>query len=225
MSLFVTGTDTGCGKTFVSAALLRRLGGAGIRALGMKPVATGAQRTPDGLVNDDVEALRLASNVSAPSAICNPYLFEPPCSPHIAAAKAGVVIDPAIIIDAYRECERRADVVIVEGVGGWMVPLSERLMVADLACELGLPTLLIVGVRLGCINHALLTANAIAAVGVPCLGWLANVMDDELYAVEEVIDTLKRRVSAPLLGVIDNRDQQALDGLAQELTAVARRAG
>jgi len=225
MSLFVTGTDTGCGKTFVSAALLGRLGRAGVRALGMKPVATGAHRGPEGLVNEDVETLRLASNVSAPSTMRNPYLFEPPCSPHIAAAHAGVAIDIAAIVEAYRECVHRADVVIVEGVGGWLVPLSERLTVADLARALDLPTLLIVGIRLGCINHALLTASAMAESGVPFLGWLANVMDDELYAVDDVIGSLERRIPAPLLGVIDTRDQQALDGLAHELASRAHRSG
>lgn len=215
----MTGTDTGCGKTFVSAALLRCLGKTGVRALGMKPVATGAQRGPHGLLNDDVETLRLASNVKAPATLRNPYLFEPPCSPHIAAAQAGVVIDIATIVSAYRDCRRYADVVVVEGVGGWLVPLTDRLTVADLAQALGIPVLLVVGVRLGCINHALLTAHAMGTSGAPCMGWVANVLDDEQYAVDEVIGSLTQRMAAPLLGVIDAHDHQALDGVAHEIAS------
>ncbi|MCB1747217.1 MAG: dethiobiotin synthase [Gammaproteobacteria bacterium] len=217
MNLFVTGTDTGCGKTFVTAALLRHLARRGTRALGMKPIASGAERTADGLVNEDVAALVAAANVAAPPAIVNPYLFEPPASPHIAAAASGAVVDLAVIAEAYAACRAAAEVVLVEGVGGWQVPLAEDVDLADLVRALGLPVLLVVGIRLGCINHALLSIAAIAEAGVVCHGWVANVLEPDLYAREAVVETLARRIPAPLLATIENGDTGSLDALAASL--------
>ncbi|MEX2482329.1 MAG: dethiobiotin synthase [Gammaproteobacteria bacterium] len=219
MSVFITGTDTGCGKTFVSATLLERLNRRGLRTLGMKPVATGATRGAGRLINDDVDTLDRASSISAPATARNPYLFEPPCSPHIAAAHAGTTIELPAILAAFDDCQRRADIVVVEGVGGWLVPLSDQVSVADLARALHLPVVLVVAVRLGCINHALLTASAIAATGVEFMGWLANVIEADLYAPSAVIETLERRIPAPLLGKLDRHDCSALDDLAQMVVA------
>ena len=176
MSLFVTGTDTGCGKTRVSCALLRALSRDGTSAAGMKPVATGAAYVDGQLVNDDVEALRAASSTMIPQQDMNPYTFEPPCSPHIAAGTVPTRIDLDRIVRAYAACRERADVVVVEGVGGWSVPLGDDLWLADLVKALELPVLLVVGVKLGCINHAVLTARAIARAKRPLIGWVANIL-------------------------------------------------
>jgi dethiobiotin synthetase len=211
MSIFVTGTDTNCGKTYISCTMLRALGAHGSRALGMKPVASGAESINGALVNDDVEALALASNVAVAPEIRNPYLFAAPASPHIAAAHAGAAIDLHTILTAYEACANAADFVVVEGVGGWQVPLNETLDVADLAIALQLPVLLVVAIKLGCINHALLTAAAIARTQLPFCGWVANLVEDDLFAREKVIQTLETRLSAPLLAVVDWHQPNALE--------------
>lgn len=203
MSLFITGTDTGCGKTRVSCALLRALALEGISAVGMKPVATGAALIDGALVNEDVEALRAASSETILSEDMNPYIFEPPCSPHIAAAEVSVRIDRDRIVRAYAACSERAEVVVVEGVGGWRVPLGEDLWLADLVEALDLPVLLVVGVKLGCINHAVLTAQAIERAERPLIGWVANILEPSLFALEDVIATLSAHIPAPRFAVID----------------------
>lgn len=203
MPLFVTGTDTGCGKTVVSCALLRALARMDIRAIGMKPVATGAKRDGERLINEDVEALRAASSTSLPPAITNPYIFEPPCSPHIAAAQAGTPIELDRIATAYKACIEKADEVVVEGVGGWCVPLGNDLWLDELPRALELPVLLVVGVKLGCINHAVLTAQAIERSGARLFGWVANVLEPSLFELETVIETLTAHIPAPRLAVLD----------------------
>jgi dethiobiotin synthetase len=223
MSLFVTGTDTGCGKTRVSAALLRACAEAGLRAVGMKPVATGAVPVNGRLVNEDVEALMAAANVAVPPGIVCPYLFEPPCSPHIAAASAGVRIDPDLIVAAFRQCQALADVVIVEGVGGWCVPVAEDLWIEDIARALGLPLLLVVGVRLGCINHAVLSARAIAGARQPLAGWIANLLEPGLHAPEAVLATLERSIPAPRAGTLEWAPEGDIEASARALAPVARR--
>jgi dethiobiotin synthetase len=198
---FVTGTDTGVGKTFACCALLHALRNRGVRAVGMKPVAAGTDATGR---NDDVELLRAASAVQAPRELVNPYLFEPAIAPHIAAAEIGCAIDIAHIVAAYAAlCELAdADAILVEGVGGFCVPLSAHTDTADLAARLDLPVILVVGMRLGCMNHALLTEQAIAARGLKLYGWIANRIDPQMARFEENLAALKERIGAPLLGVI-----------------------
>jgi len=196
---FVTGTDTDVGKTFVCCALLHVLKGKGVKAIGMKPVAAGTN--VDG-TNDDVERLIAASGVHTPRELINPYLFRPAIAPHIAAAEAGRPIDIGHIVSAFNGLCAMADAVLVEGVGGFCVPLGPSCDTADLAEELGLPLILVVGMRLGCINHALLSQQAITARGLKLAGWVANCIDPEMSRFEENLAALKQRISAPLLGVI-----------------------
>ena len=196
---FVTGTDTEVGKTFVSSALLHLLRNNGVKALGMKPVAAGTDAEGK---NDDVESLIAASGVHAPRELINPYLFQPAIAPHIAAAAAGRNIDVAPIVASFNTLRELADAVLVEGVGGFCVPLGPSLDTADLAEQLGLPVILVVGLRLGCINHALLTQQGIAARGLTLAGWIANGIDPEMSCLEENLSALKDRITAPLLGVI-----------------------
>ena len=225
MSLFVTGTDTGCGKTRVSCALLRALAIEGIPATGMKPVATGAIHVDGRLVNDDVEALRAASGMRVPLEDMNPYTFEPPCSPHIAARAAATQIDLDRILRAYANCRERADVVVVEGVGGWRVPLGDELWLENLVEALDLPVLLVVGVKLGCINHAVLTAEAINSAKRPLLGWVANILEPSLFAMEHIIQTLTTHLPAPRFAVIDWTADANPNALAPSLSALAHELG
>ena len=200
---FVTGTDTGVGKTLICCALLHGFAALGKSVIGMKPVAAGAAHGPAGMVNDDVALLRAASNVDAPLALVNPYCFEPPIAPHLAAEQAGAAIDLATIVSAYRRLAAIADIAIVEGVGGFCVPLNAGEDSADLAQRLGLPVILVVGLRLGCLNHALLTAHSIRAQGLTLAGWIANRVDPAMAAAERNVAALAERLAAPLLGVIE----------------------
>jgi dethiobiotin synthetase len=201
---FVTGTDTGVGKTVASVALLDALAAAGRRAVGMKPVASGCRPTETGWRNEDAEAL-LAASVPVPAyADVNPYAFADPIAPHVAAADAGVRITLDPLRSAFGRLAAQADVVVVEGVGGWMAPLADDLMQADLARALGLPVVLVVGLRLGAINHALLTARAILADGCVLAGWIANRIDPQMARAEATLDCLRARLPAPLLGVLDH---------------------
>jgi dethiobiotin synthetase len=205
LRLFVTGTDTGVGKTLAACALLHRLRTRGLRALGMKPVAAGVQPSPDGPINPDVVALYQASSFRAPLNEVNPYSFEPAIAPHIAAAAAGVRIELDRIVQAFIALRQRADSIVVEGVGGFLVPLNDREDAADLAVALALPVVLVVGMRLGCLNHALLTQQAVAARSLRLCGWIANSIDPHMARFEQNLQALRERVAAPLLGVIPNR--------------------
>lgn len=196
---FVTGTDTGVGKTLVAAALIHRFAMAGQRVTGMKPVAAGTE--PDGS-NEDVRALRAAGNVTVAPEDFNPYLFAPAIAPHLATAELGRTIELDRIVRAFQALAARAEVVVVEGAGGFYVPLNAREDMADLARMLRLPVLLVVGMRLGCLNHALLTAAAIEARGLTLAGWVANCIDPAMARLEANIDTLRRRIAAPCLGVV-----------------------
>lgn len=200
--LFITGTDTGVGKTLIAAALLRALASRGVRAVGMKPVAAGCAPTAHGLRNEDATILAGASNVEAPIDLINPYRFEPAIAPHIAAAQAGVTISVARIGDAYAALSAMAHWVVVEGAGGILVPLNDHEDFADLAGLLALPVLLVVGMRLGCLNHALLTAQAIRDRGLRLSGWVANCLEATMPALEENVQALRRRLRAPLLGTV-----------------------
>lgn len=199
---FITGTDTGVGKTRAALGLIEAWRRRGFTAAGMKPVATGCLPETEGLRNDDAQRLRAQSSVPLPYEWVNPYAFEPPVSPHIAAAEAGVRIELAHIERCFAEIAQRADVVVVEGIGGWLVPLDERHTTADMARVLGLPLILVVGVRLGCLNHALLTCEQIRARGIPLAAWAANVIDAGCLRIPQIIATLESRLPAPLLGVI-----------------------
>ena len=196
---FITGTDTEVGKTFVTSALLLLLKGRGIKAVGMKPIAAG---TNEKGRNEDVEALIAASGVEAPRELVNPYLFHPAIAPHIAASEEGRTIDIDRILDSFDTLRGLADAVLVEGVGGFCVPLGPHSDTADLAEQLGLPIILVVGMRLGCINHALLTQQAIAARGLKLAGWIANRIDPAMSRFDENLAALQTRINAPLLGII-----------------------
>jgi dethiobiotin synthetase len=201
---FVTGTDTGVGKTLIACSLLRAFAARGFRAVGMKPVASGAVAGGNGLVHDDVERLIAAGNVTAPRDHVNPYCFAPPIAPHIAAAEAGMKIDLDHIGRCFNALTERADVVIVEGVGGFRVPLGPGADTAQLAARLALPVVLVVAMRLGCLNHALLTAEAIAGRGLVLAGWVANHLDPRMAAADENVRALETLVAAPLLPRIAN---------------------
>lgn len=204
MSYFVTGTDTGVGKTLVSCALLHAFSARGKRVAGFKPVAAGCD---DDDHNEDAKLLRAASTVQATYGQINPYCFHRPIAPHLAARHAGVNIEFPRIMASYRELAGQADEVIVEGAGGFCVPLNDRQTSADLAKQLGLPVILVVGMRLGCLNHALLTMHAIAHYQLECAGWVANVLDAGMPALQENIQALRERIAAPLLGVIPCQPQ------------------
>ena len=195
---FVTGTDTGVGKTLVACALLRALASTGRSVIGMKPVAAGSEEGRWA----DVDALTGAGSVAAPANLVNLYAFEPAIAPHIAAASEGERIDIETIARAYEELSRRAQIVVVEGVGGLLVPLNEQHTAADLARRLALPVVLVVGMRLGCLNHALLTSAQIEAAGLRCAGWVANCITRDMEQLSANIDSLKDRLDFPLLGVV-----------------------
>jgi len=197
---FVTGTDTGVGKTLVSAALLRRFAAAGRRVAGMKPVASGAIATTQGLRSEDALILLRESSPHAAYEHVNPYALEPPIAPHLAALAAGVTIDVVRIEAAFRALAAAADLVVVEGVGGWRVPLGPDLDVAGLAARLGLPVILVVGLRLGCLNHAIMTAEAIHATGLRLAGWVGTGIEPGFAAVEGNLATLHAALRAPCLG-------------------------
>ncbi len=206
-SYFVVGTDTNAGKTYIASALLRYFAAKGVKAVGMKPVASGCELSEHGiwqgqLVNDDVVALYEAGNVHAVLELINPYHFAPAIAPHIAAGKVGVEIDMDLIVRSYHTLAEMADVVVVEGAGGFFVPLNDQQMLADLAVELNLPIILVVGMRLGCINHALLTVEAIKARGLELAGWVANQIEPDMPMFDENLASLQQRIEAPCLGVV-----------------------
>ena len=199
---FVTGTDTEIGKTWVSCGLLTALAQQGQRVLGMKPIASGCQRTVEGLRSDDALYLQAASSITAPYHDINPYALEPAIAPHIAAREAGITIDFEQIRATAERLAGKVDHLVVEGVGGWRVPLGNDGDVAALAGMLGLPMILTVGVRLGCINHALLSAEAIQSDGLILAGWVANLIEPATQRLEDNLQTLRQRIKAPCLGVI-----------------------
>lgn len=200
--VFVTGTDTGVGKTHTAVSLVVALRSAGHRVGVMKPVAAGVIETNHGPRNEDAVALAAASAQPVEYDFLNPYLFEEPIAPHIAAEDARVAIDPALVAGAYAELASRSDVMVVEGAGGWLVPIDDRRTVADVAAAIGLPVLLVVGMRLGCLNHALLSAEAIASRGLTLVGWVANCIDPEMRKLDRNIAALEHRLAAPLVATL-----------------------
>ena len=199
---FVTGTDTGVGKTLVSVALLTALARTGRRVVGMKPVASGCDATPLGLRSADAEALRAAANVTADYEDINPYALAVPTAPHLAAAATGVQIEIAAIRAHYARLAAHADDVVVEGIGGWLVPINRTQTMADVARALELPVILVVGMRLGCLNHALLTQRAITASGCRLVAWVANRVDSG--APEGYVEALNDHLAAPCLGILSS---------------------
>lgn len=202
-SYFVVGTDTNVGKTYVASGLIQHFVDAGHQTIGMKPIASGcAQNAQGALVNEDVLALSAVSNVQAPLDLINPYQFSPAIAPHLAAEQAGVSIQSDVILQAYQQLSTMADVVIVEGAGGFLVPINAHETLADLATQFNLPIILVVGMRLGCINHALLTVEAIQARGLTLAGWVANQIDPDMQMFEENLISLQQRITAPRLSVV-----------------------
>ena len=215
--VFVTGTDTDCGKTAISLGLMAAWQARGHRVLGMKPVATGCDPSPAGLRNGDALRLQAQGSTAAPYDLVNPYAFEPPIAPHIAAGQAGVEIESGPIAEAYRALAAASDRVVVEGVGGWRVPLSTSLSVSDLPQVLDLPVILVVGLKLGCLNHALLTAESIRTRGCTLAGWVGNGIDPEMQSRDENLASLAALIQAPCLGVVPWLSQPAPDTLAKLL--------
>ncbi|TDF61947.1 dethiobiotin synthase [Cupriavidus sp. L7L] len=203
IACFVTGTDTGVGKTHACAALLHALRAAGCASVGMKPVASGSEWRNGHWHNDDVAALRAAGSVDVPPDLTCPFLLRTPCSPHLAAAAEGARITPEPIRAAFAALRAQAGAVVVEGVGGFQVPLATGPAcwdTADLAVMLDLPVVLVVGIRLGCLNHAALTAAAVRARGLRLAGWIANRIDPDMALAGENIATLRESLGAPCLG-------------------------
>lgn len=202
-SYFIIGTDTNVGKTYIASLLIQQFVAAGYQTVGMKPIASGCAFDAKGeLINDDVQALNVASNVSAPLNLINPYHFSPAIAPHIAAELAGISMQIELIQQAYAQLTELADVVIVEGAGGFFVPINATQTLADVAVQLQIPIILVIGIKLGCINHALLTIEAIQARGLILAGWVANQIEPEMPMFEENLSSLTQRIAAPCLGVV-----------------------
>jgi len=201
-AFFITGTDTEVGKTFATCALLHAFRARGLKVVGMKPVAAGSELVDGRWINEDVERLRTASSFEPAPELLNPYCLKAAVAPHIAAAQEGVELEPAPILAALAALRQQADVVLVEGAGGFRVPFGATYDSAELARDLGLPIILVVGMRLGCINHALLTAEAVAARGLPLAGWIANQVDPAMLRFAANVETLKARLPTPLLGIL-----------------------
>lgn len=202
---FVTGTDTEVGKTVISVGLIHALQQQGYRVSAMKPVASGCEQTDDGLRNEDALALQQAANVKAAYEVMNPYAFLPAIAPHIAAEQEGVKVDLDTLYQHFEQLQQMSDAIVVEGAGGWLVPLNKTESIADFAVKLQLPVVLVVAIKLGCINHALLTAEIIRAKGLKLAGWVAN---DFLGDVEHtaIIQSIAARIDAPCLGVVPRLD-------------------
>jgi dethiobiotin synthetase len=221
-SLFITGTDTGVGKTLVTAALLRVLREGSHRVAGMKPIAAGSMTGPEGLANDDALLLQAESSTRHPYGDINPWLFEPAIAPHIAAAEAGIAIDLARIATAHARLAAAADVVLAEGAGGFLVPLDAHRSCAEIPVLLRMDVILVVGLRLGCLNHAFLTAEAIAARGLALAGWVGNHIDPGFARMRENVDTLKARIAAPCLGIVPHMPEPDFAAAAARLGEASR---
>ncbi len=215
--LFVTGTDTEVGKTEVTLGLMTALRASGSTVLGMKPVASGCKETAEGLRNSD--ALRISSVASNEVAyeLINPFAFEPAVAPHLAAAQASTKISFGVVVDAFTMLSEKSDITLVEGVGGWRVPLGPEGDLSDLAKMLGLPVILVVGLRLGCINHALLTVESIERKGLKLAGWVANGLDPGMVLSDENIATLRDSIAAPCLGMVPWMENPTPEAVASRL--------
>ncbi len=218
---FITGTDTGVGKTWVTLALMKAMQNKGKVVVGMKPVASGCEKTSEGLRNDDAVKI-LQQSSKRPSQTLdyktvNPYAFEHAVAPHIAAGLAGVKIDIEKIADDFYLLKEDTDCVLVEGIGGWCVPLGSEDMLADMVNRLDLQVILVIGLRLGCINHALSTVRAIQADGVNLCAWMTCQLDPDYACLEETMMTLQARISAPFLGNLPYMEKFDLEILASHI--------
>lgn len=217
VNLFVTGTDTGAGKTWATLGLMARLQGQGLRVNGMKPVASGSAGPAGRLRNADATLIQARSSRRVRYALVNPYAFAEPIAPHIAAAKAGVSVDPQVLDQAFHALAAGMDAVIVEGAGGWRSPLAADLQASDLTRRWGLSVVLVVGLRLGCINHALLTAESIQAAGLPLAGWLGNRLRRNYQEAPATLDCLRERIPAPFLGALPRLARLAPEALGDAI--------
>lgn len=215
--IFVTGTDTEVGKTRISTGLMAVLQQQGFKTAGMKPIASGCEWMDGQWKNEDALAMIAQSNVSLPYSTANPFAFEPAIAPHIAAEQAKIKVSLPQIKQQFEVIKAEADAVVVEGAGGWLVPINEQKTMADLAVELNLPVVLVVAVKLGCINHALLSVEAIKQRGLTLVGWVANHLNQQNESAE-IIATLEQYIDAPCLGIVPELSpgQSAADYLCQE---------
>ena len=215
---FVTGTDTGVGKTVLSVGLVQALQKQGKIVAAMKPVASGCERAPSGWINADALRLQEQSSLEQPYEQVNPYAFAPPIAPHLAAGFAGVSIQIPVIERVYRLLADQADAVVVEGVGGWLVPINANQTMADVAVALELSVILVVGIRLGCLNHALLTAGAVQGAGLKLAGWVANRLEVDCLNQDHIVQSLSDRLGAPLLAdVAYQPDRRLLERRARQI--------
>ena len=203
---FITGTDTEVGKTFISVALVSLLQQQGYKTVGMKPIASGCEWLDGQWKNEDALALIKQSQTDLAYSLINPYAFEPAIAPHLAAKQVGETISLTVLESQFTAMRLQADAVVVEGAGGWLVPLNDQQTIADLAKALNLPVVLVVAIKLGCINHALLTVQAIADSGLKLVGWVANDFLDDSQSTA-IIQSLKQRITAPCLGIVPRLDQ------------------
>ncbi len=212
---FVTGTDTEVGKTWATLALMRHFQNQQMTVAGMKPVAAGCEMLDGELKNEDALLIQQHSSVRLAYQDLNPYAFELPVSPHLACARQK--LDLSHILECFSKIQQQAEVVIVEGAGGWLAPLSEQYDIADLAKAMDIPVVLVVAIKLGCINHARLSFEAIQSAAVPCVGWLAMCVDPEMQMQKENIQTLEKKIKAPLLGVLPYQDEMRVDDLEKNI--------
>jgi dethiobiotin synthetase len=200
---FVTGTDTEVGKTLVSGAIILKLREQGIKTVGFKPVVAGTYQDANGATfNEDLETLRIASNLGIDELSLCPYVLNQPAAPHLVAAEQGLRLEMGVITQAFRNIQKQSACVVVEGAGGLLIPFNDTEDLGDFATEINLPIILVVGMKLGCINHALLTYEAIRARNLDIAGWVANTLNAEMPLLQENLQTLKTRMSAPFLGLI-----------------------
>lgn len=218
---FITGTDTDVGKTTIALGLMAALQQQGLKVAAMKPVAAGCDRTPQGLRNADAVLLRQQASIELPYDVVNPYAFEAAIAPHLAAQQSTIAMDIDSVVQAFQQISAQADVVIVEGAGGWLVPFTEQLTMADVALALDLPVITVVGLRLGCISHALLTAESIQAHGLDPKAWVANTLSADMPFQQENIETLTQRLPGRRLGVVPFKHQATADSVAAHLDAAA----
>lgn len=220
-AFFVTGTDTGAGKTFTSTVLLHALRQRGLRAVGMKPVASGSEATPEGLRNEDALALQAASAPRPDYALVNPWALREPTAPEIAARLDGVEVTMGPIVAAFEALKAQADVVLVEGVGGFLAPVNARLDQCELPRALGLPVLVVVGLKLGCINHARMTMEAVRSRGFEVLGWVASDVEPTMIFPDDYFEALKAALAAPCLGRLPHAPGADAATLTRHLTLPA----
>ena len=218
-NFFITGTDTGVGKTWFTVALMAALKRRGLNVMGMKPIATGAEKIKDRLINEDAKLIMQNCSQKVSYNLINPFVFELPIAPYVAAKHKGVVIDLDQIIKNYHLLRSMCDVLVVEGVGGWRVPVTNEHSLTDLVSKFDLSVILVVGMRLGCINHAILTAEAINADGLNLCGWVSNHLDRVYSKSEETIKTLKKRLNCPHIGNLLHNSDFDPDKLSTEISS------